>query len=442
VHEDDKGAIPGSWQPDVAGLRLGDDTFIPAFGSVLKDFIPPPDVGGPDIRRRVLIAPAVASRVWSGTQEVDMYGSTFVDSPTKGKYLQLEDGRILKLRLASNGLRMLDLRVRPTEAVINTLFSIHPAPSLDSAALCRITGVGKRHLPLAPIEFLRLWHCILGHLSSRRLLATLRHTLVLANVPVFTPDVVKAYEMEHCDVCNAFLQKRASAPTQAPVASGVRAETDLPPSAGRALRPLYRILLDVFGPVPWASAQFGYRFVLGLICEATMMRWIFGLKTHTENDIESCINLFLASMRLLRPDLSIDIIRSDGAPENRSHRWAAYLEELGILHEQSIAYDSHQMGAIENTWNLVPSAGAMLAVSNLGKTHWYTALRYAVLLSNIVQSNVTGGVEKMTSAFERFYGTKPCGDHLNVYGAPIRYHVKLHTKGRDDNFDEHALPGF
>jgi hypothetical protein len=100
---------------------------------------------------------------------------------------------------------------------------------------------------------------------------------VLANVPVLTPDVVKAYEMEHCDVCNAFLQKRASAPAQAPVASGVRAETDLQPSVGRALRPLYRILLDVFGPVPWASAQFGYRFVLGLICEATMMRWIFGL---------------------------------------------------------------------------------------------------------------------------------------------------------------------
>jgi hypothetical protein len=49
VHEDDEGAILGSWQPDVAGLRLGDDTFIPAFGSVLKDFIPPHNVGGPDI---------------------------------------------------------------------------------------------------------------------------------------------------------------------------------------------------------------------------------------------------------------------------------------------------------------------------------------------------------------------------------------------------------
>ena len=442
VHEDDKGAVPGSWRPDVAGLRLGDDTFIPAYGSVLKDFIPPADVGGPDIRRRVLIAPAVASRVWSGTQEVDMYGSTFVDSPSKGKYLQLEDGRILKLRLASNGLRMLDLRVRPTDAMINNLVAIRPAAPPSSAALCRITGVGKRHIPIAPIEFLRLWHCILGHLSSRRLLATIRHTLVLANVPALTPDVVKAYEGEHCDVCNAFLQKRASAPAQAPVASGIRAATEPPPSVGRALRPLYRILLDVFGPVPWASAQFGYRFVLGLICEATMMRWIFGLKTHTEVDIESCINLFLASMRLLRPDLSIDIIRSDGAPENRSHRWYAFLEGLGILHEQSIAYDSHQMGAIENTWNLVPSAGAMLAVSDLGKTHWYTALRYAVLLSNIVQSNVTGAAEKMTSAFERFYSTKPCGDHLNVYGAPIRYHVKLHTMGRDDKFDEHALPGF
>jgi hypothetical protein len=49
-------------------------------------------------------------------------------------------------------------------------------------------------IPIAPIEFLRLWHCILGHLSSRRLLATIRHTLVLANVPALTPDVVKAYE--------------------------------------------------------------------------------------------------------------------------------------------------------------------------------------------------------------------------------------------------------
>jgi len=68
-------------------------------------------------------------------------------------------------------------------------------------------------------------------------------------------------------------------------------------------------------------------------------------------------------------------------------------------------------------------------VSNLGKTHWYTALRYAVLIFNIVQSNVTGAAEKMTSTFERFYGTKLCGDHLNVYGAPIRYDVKLHTMG-------------
>ena len=48
----------------------------------------------------------------------------------------------------------------------------------------------------------------------------------------------------------------------------------------------------------------------------------------------------------------------------------------------------------------------------------------------------------LEKAWVRFYGTKPCGDHLNVYGAPIRYHVKLHTMGRDDKFDEHALPGF
>jgi hypothetical protein len=74
-----------------------------------------------------------------------------------------------------------------------------------------------------------------------------------------------------------------------------------------------------------------YRYVLGIICEATGMRWVFGLKTHTEEDVESCINLFLASMRLLRPDLSIDIIRSDGAPENRSHHGFAFLEAQALF---------------------------------------------------------------------------------------------------------------
>ena len=76
VRSTDVGAIPGSWRKDVPGLWVGNKQFLPVFGSVEMDFIPPPDVGGPDIRRRVLIAPGVLYDIWSHSAEVDHYKST------------------------------------------------------------------------------------------------------------------------------------------------------------------------------------------------------------------------------------------------------------------------------------------------------------------------------------------------------------------------------
>ena len=67
----DHGAVPESWRPDVPGLLLGDNSFMPAYGSVEVDFIPPPSVGEAYIRRRVLICPGSMGRVHSGGAEVD-----------------------------------------------------------------------------------------------------------------------------------------------------------------------------------------------------------------------------------------------------------------------------------------------------------------------------------------------------------------------------------
>jgi hypothetical protein len=248
VHSNDAGAIPGTWRPDVPGLSLGDNSFIKAYGSVEKDFIPPSDVGGPDIRRRVLIAPNVATRVWSQGMEVDVYGSSYVDAP-RDKHILLKDGRRLPVRVASNGLRWLDLTVRPTNSsAVDAHTTLRRAATVaphTRAMVHRITGVGKRFVPLPPLEFLRLWHCILGHISSSRLLTTLRHTLVLANVPTFSAAVVKAYNQEHCDVCNAFLQRRAavshnvsSSPTPTPRSDLIILPSDVP-SPARSLTPLW-----------------------------------------------------------------------------------------------------------------------------------------------------------------------------------------------------------
>ena len=40
------------------------------------------------------------------------------------------------------------------------------------------------------------------------------------------------------------------------------------------------------------------------------MRWVFGLKNHTEAAVEATVQTFRASIRLLRPDLDIDLIRT------------------------------------------------------------------------------------------------------------------------------------
>ena len=86
----------------------------------------------------------------------------------------------------------------------------------------------------------------------------------------------------------------------------------------RSLRPLFRILLDVWGPSPWASAQHGFRYLVGYVCECTGMRWAFGCRTHTAAIVESLTQRLRASLRLIRPDLDIEMIRTDGAGENRS----------------------------------------------------------------------------------------------------------------------------
>ena len=99
------------------------------------------------------------------------------------------------------------------------------------------------------------------------------------------------------------------------------------------------------------------------------------------------------------------------------------------------------MGAIERTWGLhVPSAAALLgATAELGMRHWYSALRYAVILGNLVSSTVTSpitGMKAISSAFQRFFGITPMGNHLHVYGAPVRYH--LDESMRDSKFAERA----
>ena len=451
---DDFGCIEGSWAPDIPGLHLGDNTLIPAYGSCEKAYIDPK--GGDDLVRRVLICPDVSARVWSQGREVDMHESTYVDAPS-GAYYELADGRRMLVSKSKNALRWVDWKVRPTahstavqlvagsgrcmwmssitnSAGITTVVGMN-ASERSATIMSHTTGVGKRAMQLTPIEYLRLWHARLGHASCRRVLATLKHHLVLDAVVVITREAYREFSIEHCDVCDAFRQKREGAPHAAP-----RAAVAPVVSPRRALRPLWRVLLDVWGKFKYPSAQHHYVFYLGYTCEATGMRWLFGSKEHTAEVQEEHTQRLRATLRRSHPTIEFEIIRTDGASEfAKAKRWAGYLADSTITHELSIAYQAWQMGAQERGWGLsTPPAKAMLASSPLSVAHHYTASRHATHLNNLLESTVTSfeARSERSSSYERFFRVKYRGDSLYCYGAPLRYVIDETL--RDSKFDASA----
>ena len=451
VHPNDAGAIEGSWQPDVPGLSLGDKSVLPVYGSVEKDFIHPD--GGPDLRRRVLIAPEVCGMVMSATAEVDIYGSTIVDSP-QGAHIKLADGRTIGIVKAKNRLRGVDLAVRYRSAsasamvfmgIADVLLAQRVVAGSASTAICasmhpnRITvGVGKPSVLLTGMETLRLWHCRLGHPNLRSLLSILRSSGIFKAAGITAADV-RAYTLEPCDFCDAFKQKRRCK-LRVQWADQATRKT---PSPNRALKALVRILIDVFGPVRWPSAQYGFIYLIGWWCQATGMSFVQGVKSHTATVIEGWNQRLRASLRFVVGD--IDIIRTDGASEFKGGQFPEYLADSLIGSERSVAYDATQMGGIERQWGKnTPDARCLLACGDtLGKSHWYTAIRHAFFLGNVRDTRPTKAVDgsiTQRSPFFRMYGHDHPLERLRTYSAPMRF--VLDETQRDGKFEESARAGY
>ena len=433
----------------------------------------------------MLIAPGVLTRVWSHASEVDVYGSTVVDSPT-GIYIVLKDSRRIDASKTKSGLRVIKScveRSHTTESALMTISSGFTPPNITGidqgkalASDCQrthasnsqlshiltlidgslnfITGVGKPALTLKPIELLRLWHARLGHPPLPTLLATLS-VFGVFHLPDTATDkqrsnaakdirtAVFEFARETCDVCNACKQRRNSVNvsprrpwTEADIAARVAG------SIHRALRPLRRILLDVFGPVPYLSAQHGYRFLVGFTDEATSYRWVFGCKNHTAAAVEEITQLFRAALRLVLGE--IDIMRMDNAPEfARADSWAAFLADCGIFPEYSVPYDARAMGRIERTWG-IGGAGARCFLDQFaaGVRHWYSAVRHAIFCANSIRSEyktIDGNTIKSSANF-RIFKREIEHRKLRSYGSPVRY--LLAPAQRDSKFDQNASSGF
>ena len=88
------------------------------------------------------------------------------------------------------------------------------------------------------------------------------------------------------------------------------------------------------------------------------MRLIFGLNDHTAETVQKMMQQFRAAIRLLRPDIDIEIIRTDGAPENPSKGGRASRVICGLVPAESSAHDAPQRGRAGRTAGRGPAAVA------------------------------------------------------------------------------------
>ena len=465
MHPTDAGAIENTWKPATKSIQVGDSKTIACYGSVLKLFLPAAPYRGPPLPRRVLIVPEVFAQIWSISAEVDVYKSSYHDTPD-ACFFDTKDNHRVSIIKASSRLRWIqgtflpgDGSIAMTVAAGFTPPSPPPAcPKAQAYLLQRatddgltvtshgglfsfVTGVGKPPVKLTLLEHLRLWHVRLGHLPLRRLLQTLKNLkhLNLIDAKWNLADL-RTFSLEPCDVCNAHKQRQI--PTQRvphrPWSADAKAA--MQPSPRRALKPLRRFLLDVFGKVAFKSIQHHYQYLLGFWDEATGFRWLFGTKIHTTEECERITQLLRAALRNVLGE--VEIIRTDNAPEFASERWSDFLADGLMAEEHSIAYDARAMGGVERTWLITaPSAGCLLSQFGAGRNHWYTACAHSLLLANASSSDVVtiDGTRTTSSAHYRLWGFEFDVRKLRCYGAPVRF--LLDATQWDSKFDERARAG-
>ena len=98
-----------------------------------------------------------------------------------------------------------------------------------------------------------------------------------------------------------------------------------------------------------------------------------------------------------------------------------YLKSNGIHHELTVPYSPEQIGVAERmNRTLSESARSMISHAKLPNHFWAEAIATASYIRN---RTPTSAIKEMMTPYERWYGKKPCINHLKVFGCIAYSHV-------------------
>jgi len=250
-------------------------------------------------------------------------------------------------------------------------------PFADSEGLFYIETTPISETKFKKMSGYDLWHKRLGHCTNQAIKDTIPFSKGLQEL--------EGLKMEHDMNCTACMVGKAKA-------------QPCPKSKVHAKRPLERVYMDIMSSS--ITSVEGYNFALIITDDASMYRWVYGLKT--KDEANAMVRRWIADIADIRDRHRLEIIIRDNVAELKSKDLIDHLESLGLKNYYSVPYEQWQNGLFESSiksLNLL--VRPQMAESGMTGMFWFRAL-----VSSRDARNVT---------YHERIKTTP---HMLVYGEP------------------------
>lgn len=183
-------------------------------------------------------------------------------------------------------------------------------------------------------------------------------------------------------------------------------------SETRADQPLYRVHLDLCGPLPISYGNF--RYFMPIVDDFSRWRSTRFLKSKSDALSEFIIYRTATERFTGR---KIAIVRLDNAQELISGEFEQYCAREGITYEKSIPDASQQNGTAERSIGIITAmARAMLVDANLPDFFWPLAVQTA---THIVNRLPTAALPPDITPFHLWWKKPPDISHFQIFGTRV-----------------------
>ena len=120
-----------------------------------------------------------------------------------------------------------------------------------------------------------------------------------------------------------------------------------PKTKDHAIRPLERVYIDTMSSLVISIE--GHDYALIITDDASMFRWVYGLKT--KDEANAAVRKWVGDVVEIRIRNPLQIVIRDNAGELKSKSLKEFIESLGSKNYYSVAYEQWQNGLAESSIN-------------------------------------------------------------------------------------------